>query len=59
MRWREEGNYRPWHRWFAWYPVYARRHKKWVWLEFVEREGHYTCNFGDCGWDYAYRFIDT
>lgn len=26
-----------WHPWFAWHPVWCDGQRKWVWLEYVER----------------------
>lgn len=43
MKWNYEAS-RPWHRWFAWYPVRLRTESTYafstayVWLEWVERK---------------------
>jgi hypothetical protein len=36
MKWRIDFGDRPWHRWFAWYPV--RVGDAMIWLEYVERK---------------------
>lgn len=48
------GLYWPWHRWFAWYPVFSG-YRGWVWLRFVERRWTFKDWLpAGCmhGWDY-------
>lgn len=37
MRWQIDDGSRPWHRWFAWYPVQLNGTDTRVWWEWVER----------------------
>jgi hypothetical protein len=37
MRWQIDYGDRPWHHWFAWYPVTLNGTSTTVWLEQVER----------------------
>ena len=37
MKWEIDYGNRPWHRWFAWYPVTLHGTGTRVWLEWVER----------------------
>lgn len=38
MKWQIDYGERPWHRWFAWYPVTLYSTDTRVWLEWVERK---------------------
>lgn len=38
MKWRFDYGDRPWHRWFAWYPVSIECSEMRVWLEWVEKK---------------------
>lgn len=51
----ELGDFRDWHRWFAWHPVKVSDHDV-RWLEVVERKGTYQW-WGDSYWNWEYRAI--
>ena len=47
-----------WHRYFAWRPVMIASHDC-RWLEFVERRGTFWSSWGDSGWDWQYRPLES
>lgn len=48
MKWRLDDGARPWHRWFAWYPVRLQGTDTKVWWEYVDRKTYnaqgYICH---------------
>ena len=43
-----------WHSWFAWHPV-TMPSGVCVWLEKIERKGHFSSGYGGDLWTYEYR----
>lgn len=40
-----------WHVWFAWYPIFVKEPRTFVWFDYVERKGVYSYAWY---WDYRH-----
>ena len=50
--------YKPWHKWFAWYPIvietYDEKEVTKVWWQYVWRTGKYISAYEAGWWEYEY-----